>query len=103
MDWRLTEIKEGDLILDVGSGKPIDAIRATWFGANFIALDLSRQDLAIGRNFIKRELPHLYGLVDFVVAAATMLPFKDNAFDTTTSYSAIEHVAGLENHKKWIT
>lgn len=101
VDWRLTKINQGDLILDVGSGKPIDAIRAVWHGAFFIALDLSRQDLVSGRDFMKRELPHLSLFADFLIADAAMLPFKNSAFNLTISYSAIEHVESCEKHERW--
>lgn len=101
-DWLLTKIGKGDLMLDVGASRPIDAIRATWLGARFIALDLSGELLAQGRNFIKRELPQLYESIDFVVGDATSLPFKDSAFDTVISYSAIEHIDNLEKQKIWV-
>jgi len=45
-------INKTDLMLDVGSGKPIDAIRAIWLGARFIALDLSAQELRKGKEFM---------------------------------------------------
>lgn len=102
LDWRLTEIKEGDLVLDVGCGNPLDAIRATWFGARFVALDLSRQDLSSGKKFMRLELARLSALTDFLMADATMLPFKDNSFDVTVSYSAIEHVDSVERHRMWV-
>jgi ubiquinone/menaquinone biosynthesis C-methylase UbiE len=102
VDWRLTMMNKGDLILDVGSGKPIDAIRAIWLGARFIALDLSAQELRKGKEFIKRELNHLRPLADFVVADATTLPFRNDVFDVVVSYSAIEHVPAKEKQHEWI-
>lgn len=104
LDWRLTmhTLKEGYLILDVGSGKPVDAIRAAWFGARIISLDLSVKNLVSGRDFIRRELPGLKSFCDFIVADATMLPFKNGVFDVVTSFSAIEHVDSEEKVKHWI-
>jgi ubiquinone/menaquinone biosynthesis C-methylase UbiE len=100
-DWALTELKERKMILDIGCGKPVDAIRAALLGCYYIGVDISSEELLQGKRFLKDVLPELWYHVNFIVADATRLPFRDCVFDVSTSYSAIEHVPS-SLRERWI-
>lgn len=101
-DWMLTKIKDGEIILDVGCGKPVDAIRVAFLGGYYVGVDISTKELAQGKYLLKERFPELWNFVNFVVADAARLPFRDSVFDISTSYSAIEHVHD-SLRKAWIS
>jgi 2-polyprenyl-3-methyl-5-hydroxy-6-metoxy-1,4-benzoquinol methylase len=86
----ITELVEkrflaGRNILDIGCG-------FGWFvnyalnqkPKKITGLDSSKEALKIAKR--------LKGPVDFVVGTATLLPFKNNTFDTIVSWEVIEHI-----------
>jgi len=92
VDWQLTSIREGELILDVGSGKAVDAVRVALLGGFYVGVDIELQELLYSRKIISKLFPEILSQIDLVVADATRLPFRDEVFDQAVSYSAIEHV-----------
>jgi ubiquinone/menaquinone biosynthesis C-methylase UbiE len=74
-------IGPGDRVLDVAAGTGNVALRAAQAGADVVACDLTRENLAAGER-AAREL----GLViEWVQADAQALPFGDEEFDVVTS------------------
>lgn len=72
--------------LDVGcaSGYMISQIASIFPNAKYFGIDI--YDKAIG--YAKKAYPN----IEFKVASADRLPFKDNAFDVILFYETIEHV-----------
>lgn len=72
--------------LDVGcaSGYMISEVSRTFPNAKYFAIDI--YDKAI--EYAKKLYPH----IEFKVASAAKLPFKNNSFDLILFYETIEHV-----------
>jgi SAM-dependent methyltransferase len=82
-DWRGYEIRAGDLVLEVGSGrKPM--IRSDVLCERYLADDLERTGEAL---VVDRPL---------VAANAEALPFQDKTFDVVYSSHLIEHLDAPE-------
>jgi ubiquinone/menaquinone biosynthesis C-methylase UbiE len=76
-----------DNVLDVGcaTGKFLNLVNAK----NKIGIDISRKVLLIAKKKHKK--------INFVIASAEFLPFKNNVFDLVTCFDVLEHVS---NQKK---
>ena len=74
-------------ILEIGSGTGYHSCFLSYFGITTIALDINRGVIEIAR----RNKAQFRGKVDFVVASAFNLPFKDNCFDICFSQGLLEH------------
>lgn len=92
----LAEIKENDLVLDVGCG----------IGGSGIWLAKERKANVVGLNIVDRQLIRSKNLVNgkkleqkvkFIKGDYQKLPFKDNAFDVFWSLESIEHATNLND------
>jgi len=88
IDQQLTKLHFKDKILDVGCGLGIDSILLSERAAFCIGVDIDEKSLRIAKTLAK-----ISGStnIDFILASAFNLPFRDNVFDVSVSYSAIEH------------
>lgn len=92
MDRRLSKnIGKKSLVLDVGCGTGIDILQMAYKGAFAIGLDLARAR-ALTHAREKAKIYKLIDKIDFIIASATNIPFKNNIFDFTTSFSVIDHL-----------
>ena len=74
-------------ILNIGCGFGWFELRAAKLGAkNITGIEVSESDLKVAKSNIKNSK------VNFEVASAIDLPFKDNAFDTVVIWEVIEHI-----------
>jgi len=78
--------KRGETILDVGCSAGHFA-GAMWRNNTVVGVDLS--DIAMTRGRSDKN-------VNFVMASATNLPFKNSAFDKMSMLELIEHLPGVE-------
>jgi len=77
-------IHENSEVLDIASGKGTTALfLSKEFGCGVTGVDLSQRLTSMARNKAKAE--HLLGKVNFSVADAESLPFKDSSFDVVIS------------------
>ncbi|MGB9772981.1 MAG: class I SAM-dependent methyltransferase [Bacteroidota bacterium] len=84
---RFVRIPNRGMLLDVGCGTGIHLALFSRHGlANGVGIDISMEMLQIAKR--KPELR----MCSFVVADATMLPFRDGAFEEVVSITALEFV-----------
>jgi ubiquinone/menaquinone biosynthesis C-methylase UbiE len=91
VDWRLTEIDDGDLVLDVGCGGGIDLAKyADSKSCELVGVDFSGENINRSRLIASRK--RQASQVFLVLADALNLPFRPICFDKTVSYSTIDHI-----------
>jgi ubiquinone/menaquinone biosynthesis C-methylase UbiE len=102
VDRALTKVKSEDRILvEVGAGLCLDLLLLVSHHSIYgVAVDISKQALMTGKSWAKELGIHTQ--MDFCVADALNLPFRDGQADLVTSYSAIEHLPKRELAQKWI-
>jgi ubiquinone/menaquinone biosynthesis C-methylase UbiE len=81
--------RPGDRLLDVGAGPAVLGEIAQAQKLEYVALDLSLENLLAGRS----RLGELSG----IVADATALPVKDQTFDGVVSLGSLEYVNRVED------
>jgi ubiquinone/menaquinone biosynthesis C-methylase UbiE len=80
--------RPGDRLLDVGAGPAILGEVARSQRLEYVAVDLSLENLLVGRSRM--------GQLSGIVATATALPVKDRSFDGVVSLGCLEYVDHLE-------
>jgi len=102
VDRALTKIHPGNYIADIGAGLCLDIL--TYMTADRsikgVAVDISKKDLVIGRDWAK--ILGVHNRLDLCIASALNLPFRDERIDLSVSYSAIEHLPKREFAQSWI-
>jgi len=96
----LKNIYNNMLILDVGGGLGLDDLIFAYKGALPIVIDLDYNTLLKGKSFSK--VLQLYDKIEYVVADALRLPFRDACFNMVASFSAIEHLPNKRMWKIWV-
>lgn len=84
----------GKGILEVGCGFGGFCVYLASAGANVIGLDVSSKAIHKARNLAKQL--KFEGQIDFVIADAQFLPFKDHANDIVVCAETLEHVLDYE-------
>jgi ubiquinone/menaquinone biosynthesis C-methylase UbiE len=93
-------IREGDSVLNMGCGFPINEVMFKSWGAGKIAsIDIDKSVIEKGKVWL-RNLN--IDDIELDVGDALNIGYPDNSFDVVVSFSAIEHVKGWENYEKWI-
>lgn len=102
VDRELTKIGSKDgVLVDVGASLCLDLLfSVNRYHIYGVAVDLHRQALIIAKSWAK-ELG-IHTRMDFCVADALNLPFRDGQVDIVTSYSSIEHLPKKELAQNWI-
>lgn len=102
VDRRLSlgNVSSGMIILDVGGGFGLDDLLFARKGAYPVVMDLNYDDLKKGKEICK-DL-NFRDRIDYVVADARKLPFKEGSFEMVTSLSAVEHLPSRYEYKIWI-
>ena len=80
--------KEGQQILDIGSGTAVLPINLCQTGANFTAADISENQIAFGESFVKE---HQIKNIGFKVCPAENTEFNDNSFDVVTAVQCFHY------------
>lgn len=82
----------GKRLLEVGCGIAIDGRYLAGHGANYQAVDLSRESLKLAcEHFKQNDLPPRFSNAD-----ATRLPFQDETFDVVYSAGVLHHVPDMK-------
>jgi len=94
--YKLCSIKEGDKVLDIGSGRGWFSLYAAKLGARVTALDLSKENL--------NKIKELNSSVNTVYGDACAVPVTDEQFDLIVALEVLEHIvephSALENWQK---
>ena len=94
----LAEIKEGDVVLDLGSGAGFDAFLAVKKAGNqgkVIGVDFSEEMIKLAKKRAKQK-----GIkAEFAVAEITKLPHKNNFFNAAIAIASF-HCLNKKQHKK---
>lgn len=85
---------DGKKILEVGCGFGGFCVYMAGAGADVIGLDISSKAIHKTKNLVKQI--EFKGQVDFVIADAQCLPFKDHANEIVVCSETLEHVPDYE-------
>lgn len=93
-------IEEGDSVLNIGCGFPINEVMfRSWGAERVVGIDVDEFIIEKGRGWL-RNLN--IDDIELHVGDALNIEYPDNSFDVVVSFSAIEHVQGWENYERWI-
>jgi len=89
------------VVLNVGGFFPIDEIFFAPIVKEFYSIDISPEVIQFAKKVADFELIHsLREKLHFQVADAADLPFEDNLFDVSVSFSTLEHIPDENKRKK---
>lgn len=101
----LAQVKAGDELLDVGTGRGLLAISASQRGCKVTATDIwSKWDLG-GNGKAKLQaniVAENVAAIDIVDADARELPFSDGSFDVVVSNFVVHNIQSVEGRRKAI-
>ena len=93
-------IREGDSVLNIGCGFPMNEIMfKSWGAGRIVGIDVDKSVIEKGKVWLK-DLN--VDDIELHVGDALNIEYPDNSFDVVVSFSAIEHVKGWENYEKWV-
>jgi SAM-dependent methyltransferase len=78
------------IICDVGGETGVDAFPLAMLGALCICLDINKTQVRFGKILSKRN--GIDTKLEFIVASATNMPFRDFTFDLVTCFSVLDHL-----------
>jgi len=89
----LKYVNPNENVLDIGCGEGVLAILAAEKGARITACDISEPNITKAKELAKGK-----GLenINFLLADAENLPFKDNSFDLVISSHVLEHLPDFQ-------
>lgn len=79
------------IICDVGGESGVDAFPLAMRGSLCVCLDINRNAVRLGKLLSKRS-SLLKAKVEFVIASATNLPFRNRSLDLVTCFSVLDHL-----------
>ena len=80
-------------VLNIGGFFPIDEVFFVPIVKQFYSIDLSPEVIEFAKKVIEHELSsNLIEKIHFEVADAADLPYADNLFDVSMSFSTLEHI-----------
>ncbi|NVL90063.1 MAG: class I SAM-dependent methyltransferase [Desulfobacterales bacterium] len=89
------------IVLNVGGFFPIDEVFFAPRVKEFYSIDISPEVIKFAKGVADFELPqHLSKKLHFQIADAADLPFEDNFFDVSMSFSTLEHIPGENKRGK---
>ena len=102
-DYRLinnVELRD-KIVLNIGGFFPIDEIFFSSVVKEFYSIDISPGVIEFAKKVANLELSkHLRDKLHFRVADAANLPFENNFFDVTMSFSTLEHIPDEKKRRK---
>jgi len=95
--YKLTDIKPGMKILDIGCGRGEFVVFSATQGAYSIGIDYSKDAIDVAKNLAKLcvenlDEKNLSKRISFIQADVKALPFSDKSFDRLVSRSVAEHL-----------
>lgn len=92
--WNLFQIRQGERVLDLGSGNGRHTLEAATWDCEIVSVDVVREELRKSRYmfFADHNAGRLPGYAEFALADAQSLPFADAAFDRVIATEVLEHV-----------
>jgi len=108
VDYRLiSKIPDGlkeKRVLNVGTFFPIDEIYFASRVKEFYSIDIAPEIIRVANQIADKEIhPNFRDKIKIQVADATNLPFEDNYFDVSFSFSTLEHIPEKEKRDKAFT
>jgi len=105
VDYRLVSKIPGGLkdkkVLNVGTFFPIDEIYFASRVKEFYSIDIAPEIIRVANQIADKEIhPDFRKKIKLQVADATELPFDDNYFDVSFSFSTLEHIPENEKREK---
>ncbi|MGB9665227.1 MAG: class I SAM-dependent methyltransferase [Ignavibacteria bacterium] len=105
VDYRLiSKIPNGlkdKRVLNVGTFFPIDEIYFASRVKEFYSIDIAPEIIKVANEIADKEIhPAFRKKIKIQVADATALPFDDNYFDVSFSFSTLEHIPEKEKRNK---
>ena len=95
----ISEIKEGDKVLDVGCGNALMLPFILDKGAYYAGIDISEKLIKIASEKYTEEIKQ--GKAELVIGRADNLPFKDNEYDFVISFAVFHHIPSEELQEKF--
>lgn len=93
-------IKPSTVVCDIGGRIGVDAIPFAALSSCSILVDLNSASLKRAKSAASKV--KLDQKMAFVAGSATDLPFRDEVFDVTTSFSVLDHVPNKHSHRQAI-
>lgn len=84
-------VEPSSIICDVGGESGIDAFPLAMRASLCVCLDTNRNAVRLGKLLSKRSIV-LKAKVEFVIASATNLPFRNGSLDLVTCFSVLDHL-----------
>jgi len=92
VDLERLDIRENDLLLDVGCGEGRHCFGSLERGARVIGLDLDREALGFANKPLQNRAREKDSVGEMLCGNAFQLPFRDNTFDRVICSEVMEHV-----------
>ena len=88
-------------VLNIGTSFPIDEIFFARTVQKLYTVDITKDVIRFAKSILNRELSeNLRKKVTFQIVNAISLPFKNNSFDVSMSFSTLEHIPDEEHRLK---
>jgi SAM-dependent methyltransferase len=92
---------KGKRVLNVGTFFPVDEIFFASRVNEFFSIDIASEIIRVANQIADKEIhPNLRNKIKIQIADATNLPFEDNYFDVSFSFSTLEHIPEKEKRDK---
>lgn len=91
LDWMNTNLKNEDLVLDIGCGSGRQCIPMAEAGIRALGLDVDEDMLQLAESKINKR--SLSKKVDLLVADGENPPVKDNQFNACVLYGVLHHIS----------
>ncbi|MGA2767342.1 MAG: class I SAM-dependent methyltransferase [Candidatus Bathyarchaeia archaeon] len=88
-------VTSSSITCDVGGSIGIDALPLARLGSLCICVDINKGHVKAGKTLSKKKV--FMNKLEFVVASATHLPFKDSSLDLVTCFSVLDHLPSKED------
>ncbi len=105
VDYKLVSKIPGGLnnkvVLNIGTFFPIDEIYFASRVKKFYSIDIAPEIISLANKIADKEIhPNFRDRVVIEVADASQLPYEDNFFDVSFSFSTLEHIPEKEKRER---
>jgi SAM-dependent methyltransferase len=90
-------------VLNLGCSFPLDEMANAHRTRRWVATDLGEETIRVAEEAARRHLSdEVLDKLSFEVADGTQLPYSDESFDVTVSFSTVDHVPSAEGRQRFI-